>query len=97
MQIGFALKRLGRTTPSIATSQVRQVFERIAYSQVMHRKPLETRIKKHRRLKKEGGNLLRGIPPMQQKLCSGFAEHANEIDRRDTRYHGSALTQKITR
>jgi hypothetical protein len=48
-------------------------------------------------LKKEGGNLLRGIPPMQQKLCSGFAEHANEIDRRDTRYHGSALTQKITR
>ena len=53
--------------------------------------------KKHRRLKKEGGNLLRGIPPMHQKLCSGFAEYANEIDRRDTRYHGSSLTQKITR
>jgi hypothetical protein len=82
------LKGLGRTTPSIATSQVRQVFEQIAYGPVMHRKPLETRIKKHRRLKKEGGNLLRGIPPMRQKLCPGFVEDANAIDRRDTQNPG---------
>ena len=47
-------------------------------------KRADAEIKKRRRLKKEGGNLLRGIPPMRQKLCPGFVEDANAIDRRDT-------------
>jgi hypothetical protein len=37
MQIGRALKPLDRTAPSIATSQDRQVIERIGYTPTMHR------------------------------------------------------------
>ena len=44
--------------------------------------------KKTSAVEEGGGNLLRGIPPMQQKLCPGFFEDANAIDRRDTQDHG---------